>query len=63
MIGGENLDKCRECGGELKILGTGGYGDTVEVECQNCHDVYEVEQDGLGMGGMEWGEAKMIDMK
>jgi hypothetical protein len=58
------MAKCRECGkGELKILGTGGYGDTVEVECQNpeCGDIYEVEPDGLGDGGMEWVEAKMMD--
>lgn len=58
------MAKCRECKiGKLKILGTGYYGDTVEVECQNpkCGEVYEVEPDGLGMGGMEWVEAKMLD--
>ena len=56
---------CRECGGKLKIIGSGCYGDLVEVECQNpnCRDVYEVEPDGLGEGGMEWVEAKMIDLE
>lgn len=58
------MSKCRECEtGDLKILGTGGFGDTVEVECQNpnCREEYEVEPDGLGDGGMEWVMAKMID--
>jgi len=60
------MKKCRECQiGELKILGTGYFGDTVEVECQNpdCLEVYEVESDDLGDGGFEWVEAKMMDMK
>jgi hypothetical protein len=60
------MAKCRECGiGKLKILGTGGYGDTIEVECQNpdCRESYEVEPDGLGGGGLEWVDAKMIDME
>lgn len=55
--------KCRECEkGKLKILGTGVYGDTIEVECQNpeCQEQYEVEPDGLGMGGFEFVEAQMI---
>jgi len=58
--------KCRECEtGELKIIGTGMYGDTVEVECQNpeCSEMYEVEPDGLGDAGMEWVEAKMMEME
>jgi hypothetical protein len=53
---------CRECKtGELDIIGTGDYG--VEVECLNhyCGAVYEVEPDGLGQGGEEWVEAKMIE--
>ena len=57
--------KCRECRiGELKIMGTGMYGDTVKVECQNpeCGVVYEVEPDGLGDAGFEWVEAKMMDL-
>jgi ssDNA-binding Zn-finger/Zn-ribbon topoisomerase 1 len=57
------MAKCRECGkGKLKILGTGGFGDTVEVECQNpkCGEIYEVEPDGLGEGGLEWVAAKMM---
>ncbi len=55
---------CRECKkGALKILGTGCYGDSIEVECSNpkCGEVYEVEPDGLGEGGLEFLDAKMID--
>jgi hypothetical protein len=58
------MARCKECKiGKLKILGTGFYGDTVEVECQNprCGEVYEVEPDGLGQGGLEWVAAKMLD--
>jgi hypothetical protein len=54
--------KCRECGeGKLKVMGTAGYGDLIEVECTNCDEVYEVEADGLGEGCMEWVEAMMMD--
>ena len=57
------MAKCRECKtGELKIIGTGFYGDTIEVECQNCGEFYEVEPDGLGDAGMEMVEAQMIEM-
>lgn len=59
------MKKCRECKkGELIILGTGYYGDTIEVECNNpdCGECYELEPDGLGEGGMEWVDAKMIDL-
>ena len=46
---------CRECGEKkLEIMGTGYYGDTIEVECQACGEFYEVEQDGLGQGGLEF---------
>jgi len=55
--------RCRECKqGELEILGTGFYGDTVEVECQNCGEIYEVEPDGLGMAGEEWAIANMKEL-
>jgi len=53
---------CRECNGKLEILGTGSYGDTIEVECLECGECYEVEPDGLGDAGFEMGEAKMIEM-
>ena len=44
---------CRECGGELEIIGTGYHGG-IEVECLNCGEFYEVESDGLGEGGEEY---------
>jgi DNA-directed RNA polymerase subunit RPC12/RpoP len=53
---------CRECGKkELKIMGTGYYKDTIEVECQACGEFYEVEPDGLGQGGLELIIAMEID--
>ena len=54
---------CRECNGELKIMGTGYLGDTIEVECQDCGEYYEVEPDGLGEGGLEMVDAQMIEMQ
>jgi len=57
------MNKCRECKGELKILGTGGYGDSIEVECKKCGEIYEVESDGLGGGGLEMIDALMADME
>jgi hypothetical protein len=55
------MRECRECGGELEIIGTGGTGG-VEVECSRCGEGYEVEIDGLDEGGLEWVEAKCIEM-
>jgi len=60
------MAKCRECEtGTLEIIGTGYYGDTIEVECNNpdCGEVYEVEPDGLGEGGLEMVEAQMIERR
>jgi len=46
--------KCKECGNKsLTIQGLGYLGDTIEVECSSCGINYEVEQDGLGQGGLE----------
>lgn len=54
------MRKCK-CGGKLKVLGMADiYDDLIEVECSDCGDVLVVEPDGLGMGGMEWVEAKML---
>lgn len=50
------MKKCRECNGKLKIIGTGLYGDTIEVECQACGEFYEVEPDELN-------EAQMIELE
>ena len=57
------MKKCRECNGKLKIIGTGLYGDTIEVECQACGEFYEVEPDGLGEAGLEMVEAQMIEIE
>lgn len=55
---------CRECGKkELTIMGTGYYGDNIEVECQACGEFYEVEPDGLGQGGLEFILAQQLDSK
>ncbi len=58
--------KCRECGGELKITGTGCWNDTILVLCyedDRCGEEYEVEPDGLGEGGMEMVDAMQIEGK
>jgi hypothetical protein len=53
---------CRECKEDgLEIMGTGGFGDLIEVECRECGAYYEVEPDGLGDGGLEMIEAMCID--
>lgn len=57
------MAKCRECGGKLKVLGSGYYGDTVLVKCRDCRAKYEVEPDGLGMGGEEMLLAMMTESK
>ena len=57
------MRKCRECGGKIKIMGTGSYGNTIEVECQSCGEYYEVEPDGLGDAGFEMVDAQMIEME
>jgi hypothetical protein len=57
--------KCKECKtGNLEIVGTAGFEDMVEVHCTNpsCDETYEVEPDGLGMGGEEMMIAAMLDM-
>lgn len=56
------MKECRECGGELEVMGTGYYGDTIEVECKACGEFYEVEADGLGEGGEEYIDAVMADL-
>lgn len=59
------MTKCNECrGGVLKVIGLDSYGDGIEVQCQNpeCGAEYPLEADGLGMGGMEWVEAMMLEV-
>ena len=55
------MNKCRECGGKLEIIGTGVNGENVRVKCKACFIIYPVEPDGLGMGGEEWVIAKLKD--
>lgn len=56
------MSKCRECKKKtLKIVGTGYYGDTIEVECTSCGAFYEVEPDGLGQGGLEMIDAMEME--
>jgi len=53
---------CRECqGGPLKVIGVGGFEDTIIVECPSCGEEYELEPDGLGEGCMEMLEAFMLE--
>jgi len=57
------VNKCRECRGELEIMGTDGMGldSLIEVHCKDCDTTYYVEPDGLGMGGEELIYAMAID--
>lgn len=54
---------CRECQtpASLSIIGLGELGDTIEVECSACGEIYEVEPDGLGEAGMEMLEAYEVE--
>ena len=57
------MRKCRECGSnDIELIGTGLYGDTVEAECQTCGTIFEVEPDSFGEGGLEWVEAKAVEL-
>lgn len=59
------MAKCNECEvGKLKVIGTGYYGDTIEVQCLNpeCGEINELEPDGLGESGMEFVLAQMMDL-
>lgn len=50
---------CRECGeGTLKLVDADDI--SIYIQCQECHEEYSVEPDGLGEGGLEWVEAMMI---
>lgn len=52
---------CPECeNANLKIIGVGVYGDTIEAECPECGESFELEPDGFDEGGMEMIEALMM---
>ena len=54
--------KCRECNGQLYV--TGADDNTLEVECEECHEVYNVETDVFGDGGLVyWPMAMAIKEK
>jgi hypothetical protein len=44
--------RCRECGGQLKIVGADDVSLT--VECQECDDTYDVETDAFGDGAIHY---------
>ena len=57
--------KCPECKeGNLEVTGTDEeFGDLIEVECNTCGYSTTLEPDGLGEGGMEWVDAKILDFE
>jgi hypothetical protein len=55
------MRECKECGGDLEIMGTSYHGG-IEVECKDCGEFYEVESDGLGEAGEEYIDALMVDL-
>lgn len=44
--------KCRECGGQLQIIGADDA--TMIVQCQVCGESYEVETDAFDDGAMHY---------
>ena len=53
--------RCPLCGeNTITILGM-SCNDNVEVECSNECDIYELEPDGLGLGGHEEVLARCLD--
>ncbi|MBA3315611.1 MAG: hypothetical protein M3552_17565 [Planctomycetota bacterium] len=44
--------RCRDCGGQLKIVDIDDA--TMDVECQDCGDGYPVETDAFGDGCMTY---------
>jgi len=49
------METCKECGGKLEVIDADDA--TIIVECKECHEVYQLEPDGLGEGGFEWVDA------
>ncbi len=43
---------CRSCGGQLEI--TGATDVTLEVQCTECDDAYNIETDALNDGGITY---------
>jgi len=55
---------CRECrAGTLKVVGLGGFDDTIIVQCSDCEEEYELEPDGLDEGCMEFVEAFELELQ
>ena len=44
--------RCRECSGQLEIVGADDA--TMDVVCQSCGDEYVVETDAFGDGGITY---------
>jgi hypothetical protein len=44
--------RCRDCGGQLEIVGADDVSLT--VECQECGETYDVEADAFGDGSIHY---------
>lgn len=51
--------KCRECGGQLRIIAADDA--TLTVECQVCVERYDVHAAAFGDGGTHYWPAVMAD--
>ena len=51
--------KCRECGGQLEIVGADDA--TLEIECTKCGDGYFVETDAFHDGGIKYWPEAMVE--
>jgi len=52
---------CRSCSGELEIVGV--TDATMEVECQKCGEIYDVETDAFNDGCMTYYVGFLSEMK
>lgn len=50
---------CRTCGGQLEI--TGADDISLQVECTECGDSYQVETDAFNDGGITYWPAAMAE--
>jgi hypothetical protein len=53
--------RCRECEGQLEIVGAGDV--SLDVSCLECGDEYAVETDAFGDGGIVYWPQFMADQE
>jgi hypothetical protein len=59
MLVNLNDGKCRNCGGQLEIVGADDI--SLEVECIECSEASRVETDAFGDGGIVYWPQAMVE--